>query len=65
MTVEFEDVEVVHTTDLALRCKIDGVKHWIPKSEIDEESELDAKSERGDEGTLVIPEWLATEKELV
>lgn len=37
----------------------DGRLIWVPKSQIDEASEVWAE---GDEGTLVIPEWLAIDR---
>jgi len=46
----------------ALLVEIDGKNHWIPQSQIHDDSEV-WKPE--DEGELVIPEWLAIEKELV
>lgn len=35
---------------------------WIPKSQIDDASEV---REKGDEGELVIPEWLAQDRGLI
>ena len=63
--VSFEGVEILRATDLALHCKIDGEKVWIPKSQILDGSNFGDDSEEGDEGELIIPEWLAIEKELV
>jgi hypothetical protein len=60
--VEFEDVETEAETDNALLCTIDGKNVWIPKSQIDDNSEVWKK---GDEGTLVVSEWIAEEKGLV
>lgn len=60
--MEFTHVEAIDDTDKALLCVIDGKKYWIPKSQIDEDSEVYKK---GTDGTLIIPEWLATEKGLV
>jgi hypothetical protein len=54
------------TTDLALLLvDADDNEHWIPKSQIDPDGGIDAESEPGDEGELIIPEWLAVEKGLV
>lgn len=61
-TVEIEDVTVKAESTKALLCLIEDKEHWIPKSQIDEDCELAAK---GDVGTLIIPQWLAEEKELV
>jgi len=57
--VELPDVEVVKATDMALLCLIEGDEHWIPKSQIHRTSEV---KDEGDEGTLIIPLWLAEEK---
>lgn len=61
-TAEFENVKAIKETDLGLLCEIDGDEHWIPKSQIDDESEV---YEEGHEGTLVVTEWIAKEKGLV
>jgi len=49
-------------TDKAIMFSVNGVPIWIPKSQIDESSEVQGK---GDIGALIIPEWLAWEKELL
>ena len=59
---EFFDVLVVDETTLAIKCVIDGTGWWIPQSCVDDASEI---WKTGDEGTLVISEWLAKEKGLV
>lgn len=59
----FKDVTVLRTTDKAMLCDIEGQEVWIPVSQIDEDG-TDI-SEEGDEGTLVIPEWLSIEKGLI
>ncbi len=53
------DVVVKKTTDKALLCEIDGEEHWIPRSQC-----LDGTSveDEGDEGSIVIPAWLARAK---
>lgn len=61
-TVSIDDVEAVRETENALLCNIGGEEVWIPKSQIHDDSEV---FEEGHSGTLVIPEWLATEKKLV
>ena len=40
----------------------DGEEVWIPNSQIDDDSEIWEDSEKGEEGKLVISEWLATQK---
>jgi len=65
-SVELEDVEVEHKTEMALLCIIEGQKHWIPFSQIvEDDSELGHWSKKGEVGLLVISEWLATEKGIV
>ena len=59
---EFEGCEATQESDAALLVLIDGNEVWIPKSQLSDESEI---QEKGDKGLLVIPEWLAIEKELV
>jgi hypothetical protein len=46
----------------ALLVDIDGKDYWIPQSQIHEDSEV---WKAGDEGELVIPEWLAIKEEMV
>ena len=50
------NVFVKHETEKALLCRITGKDAWIPKSQILDESEVQSD---GDEGTLIIPYWLA------
>jgi hypothetical protein len=59
--VEVEVTEVIAETDKAILCVIDGEQVWIPTSQIDANSEV---WKYGDDGALVIPRWLAEEKEL-
>ena len=61
-TVELEDVSVEAETDLALLCNIDEKKHWIPKSVVNEDSEV---SSEGDTGTIVLQRWFAEKEGLV
>jgi hypothetical protein len=58
----FDDVRVIRATANALLVEIDGDEHWIPQSQIDDDSEVYAD---GHEGELVISEWLAQQKGLV
>jgi hypothetical protein len=60
--VHFDDVTVKHATDKAILAVIDGKQEWIPKSQIAADSEV---QDDGDEGTLIIPEWLAKDKGLI
>jgi hypothetical protein len=59
------DVEVVATRETAIMVTDGDVKVWIPHSLIHEDSSITADSEKGDSGTLVIPQWKAEEAGLV
>ena len=61
-TVEFEDVTALRESDLAICVRIDGEQHWIPQSQIHDDSEV---WKSGQTGTLVITRWLAEQKGLV
>ena len=61
-TVEIEDVTVTAETELALLCLIDDKQHWIPKSVVDEDSEVSAD---GETGTIVLLRWFAEKAGLV
>lgn len=61
-TVTFEKVTVVRETDNALLVDIEGKEHWIPKSQIDDDSEVYAL---GTDGDLVVSEWIALQKGLI
>ncbi len=59
--VYFEDVTCVAQSERAIRVQIDDKEHWIPISQIDEESDVKVE---GDEGRLVVTKWIAEQKEL-
>jgi hypothetical protein len=67
-TVSFEDVKAVRSTQMALLVRIGGskaeggVEVWIPQSQIDDNSEV---WREGDEGQLVISQWIAEQNGLV
>lgn len=61
-TVDFSNVVAKHETEAAILCVVDGKEVWIPKSQIDDSSEV---KEDGDEGTLVVSEWIAEQKDLI
>ena len=61
-TVELYDVTSIKESRLAIYVEYDGETYWIPKSQIHDDSEVYTNDQ---EGTLVIPEWLAIEKEMV
>jgi hypothetical protein len=59
------EAEVKYMSGKAMLVDIDGEDYWIPYSQIAGHSQLDNCSEKGDEGVLVIAEWLAEKKGLV
>lgn len=59
----FDGVDVLHETEAALLCEIDGQQVWIPKSQIDDDSEVYNAATSG--GTLVVSQWIAEQKGLV
>jgi len=59
------DVEVRRRGTAALLVSDGGDEGWVPFSLIDDESEITASSDVGDEGILIIPQWKAEELGLV
>lgn len=59
--ITIPDVVAVHETDKALLVEIEGETHWVPKSQISEDSEV---FEDGMEGDLVVSEWFAQKNDL-
>ena len=57
-TLEVE-ATCVGETEKAIRVEIEGESFWVPKSLIDDDSEVYAD---GHEGTLIIPEWWAEQE---
>ena len=56
-------VTVLRKTDAALLVEDEnGEEVWIPLSQIHDDSEIWDESKAGEQGKLVIPEWLATKK---
>lgn len=61
-TVELYDVVAKLHTDDAVLCELEpGDEVWIPKSQVDETSQV---FEEGDEGTLVVSRFIADKKGL-
>lgn len=58
----FDNCFVIAETDAAILVEIDDEEHWIPKSQIHDNSEVYAS---GTEGQLIVSEWLAEKKGLV
>lgn len=59
--VKLDDVRAIKETDAALLCDINGEEIWIPKSQIDDDSEV---WQEGDDGVLIISEFIAEKKGL-
>lgn len=59
------DVLVKHATEKALLVEHEGEELWIPLSQIDGDSEIYAEHQVGEEGVLVVTDWLAEQKGLV
>ncbi len=58
--VDFDNTVVRSETDEAIQVELDdGRTFWIPKSLIHDDSE---SYELGTDGTLIVPEWLASVK---
>ena len=64
-TTVIENVTILKKTDKALLCEIDDQQVWIPISQLHEDSTLNGESDEGELGDIVIPEWLAEEKDLL
>jgi hypothetical protein len=60
-TVEFT-AKAIKSTDAAVLCEIDGEEMWIPQSQIHDDSEV---WKEGDEGKLVVSQWIAKKKDLI
>ena len=59
------EVKFLHQTESALLVDIEGEKVWLPKSIIEvDEYELDG-IRKGNILEISIPEWLATDKQLI
>lgn len=59
--IEIEECRLIHQTYKAGLFEVDGEEVWIPWSQVDEGCELEFN---GDEGTLIITEWIAEQKGL-
>lgn len=63
-TVSLNDAVCTKETDAALLCVIEGEEHWIPKSQVSDDSEVFDDQDNA-EGTLVVSEWIAKQRGLV
>lgn len=59
---KFDDVRAIAATAKALLCNINGDEHWVPLSQVHDDSEV---YEKGHEGTLVVNAWWAHKAGLV
>lgn len=59
------DVEVLVVKDGALYVSDGDTQAWVPKSLIDDDSDITKDSKVGDSGTLILPQWKAEELGLV
>ncbi len=62
--VQFHNVVCKKATEKALLCVIEGEEHWIPQSQIEDDSEV-FDDDRNSTGTLVVTEWIAKQKGLI
>jgi len=58
-------IEVVAATEQALLCDFDGEEHWIPKSLLGDDADIDKSSSVGDTGEISIPEWFAIQEGII
>ena len=59
-----ENVEVIMHTDKALLCRVDGMggpEAWLPRKQLLAGTTVEF---RGDFGVVVIPRWLAEDRQL-
>ena len=57
--VRIENVRAIYATASALKVEIDGQEYWFPNSQIDDDSEV---YKEGDEGALIVSQWIADQK---
>jgi hypothetical protein len=62
-TVTFDVATVEAESDRAILVAIEGEKVWVPKSQIDEDSEVYSKKSGG--GALIVTRWWAEKAGLV
>lgn len=60
--VEIEDVLVIEEREKSLLVLYEGEEVLIPRSQISDTSEVQGE---GDEGLLVIPKWLARDRNMI
>lgn len=57
--VEVRDASCIAMTEKALLVEVDGEQTWVPRSQVDDDSEV---WEDGQEGTLTVSRWIAEQK---
>lgn len=62
--VRFDGVVCLCDSGKALLVDVDGEQHWIPKSQIHDDSEV-FDDQKNSNGTLIITAWIAEQKGLV
>ena len=60
-TCRFEDVLCTYQTQKAIKVTIEDEEHWIPQSQVHDDSEVYKVGQRG---TLVITRWIAQQRGL-
>lgn len=59
--VSIADVECTAETDRAILVSVNGGDHWVPKSQLHDDSEVYSKK---DSGKLVMSKWIAKQRGL-
>lgn len=59
--VSILDVQCLGESSKAILVAVNGSEHWIPKSQLHDDSEVYAK---GDTGKLVMSKWIAKQRGL-
>lgn len=64
---EFENALCVGESEKALLVKLPELEKpvWIPKSQVDDDSEVYGADPRENKGTLIVSQWIAEQKDLV
>ena len=62
---EVGEVKVTGATDKGLWVEREGEQEFYPFSQIHDDSEIYSAAQKGETGTLVITEWLASERGLL
>lgn len=60
--VILENCKILNERVLSVLCEIEGEQYWLPKSQLDVERGI---GKEGEEGDLVVAEWIAMEKGII